>query len=148
MTRDEARNRINILTQELNDHNYLYYVLAEPKISDYEFDSLLKELEALEKEHPELRRPDSPTLRVGGEVTKEFATVKHRYPMLSLGNTYSFEELEEFDVRVRKGLGNEAFDYVCELKYDGVAIGLRYENGQLVQAVTRGDGEKGDDVTV
>ncbi|MFN8712607.1 MAG: NAD-dependent DNA ligase LigA [Bacteroidota bacterium] len=148
MTRDEARNRINILTQELNDHNYLYYVLAEPKISDYEFDLLLKELEALEKEHPELRRPDSPTLRVGGEVTKEFATVKHRYPMLSLGNTYNFEELEEFDARVRKGLGNEAFEYVCELKYDGVAIGLRYENGQLAQAVTRGDGEKGDDVTV
>lgn len=147
MTRDDARNRIHILTQELNDHNYLYYVLAEPVISDYEFDQLLKELEALEKEFPELRRPDSPTLRVGGEVTKEFVTVKHRYPMLSLGNTYSAEELEEFDARVRKGLGGEAFEYVCELKYDGVAIGLRYENGQLTQAVTRGDGEKGDDVT-
>lgn len=147
MTREQAQQRIHQLILELNEYNYKYYVLAEPVISDLEFDQLLKELEHLEKQYPDLQQPDSPTLRVGGEVTKAFNTVKHRYPMLSLGNTYSEEELEEFDARVRKGLGNEAFEYVCELKYDGVAIGLRYENGLLTQAVTRGDGEKGDEVT-
>lgn len=147
MTQEQARERIEKLSHELDEHNYRYYVLARPSISDFDFDKMLEELIALEKEFPALLRPDSPSQRVGGMVTKEFATVKHRYPMLSLGNTYNEEELTEFDERVRKGLGGEEAEYVCELKYDGVAIGMRYENGGLVQAVTRGDGVQGDDVT-
>lgn len=147
MTHEQAKHRIDQLSKELEEHNYRYYVLAEPKISDYEFDQLLKELEALEKTHPELRHPDSPTLRVGGDITKNFQTVKHKYPMLSLANTYSSEELEEFDARVQKLLGDDPYEYVCELKYDGVAIGITYKEGMLVQAVTRGDGVQGDDVT-
>lgn len=147
MTKDHARERIEQLSKELEEHNYRYYVLAEPTISDFEFDKLLEELQKLEKEHPEFLRPDSPSQRVGGQVTKEFVTVKHRYPMLSLGNTYSDEELADFDERVRKGLGGDEVEYVCELKYDGVALGIRYENGMLTQAVTRGDGVQGDDVT-
>jgi DNA ligase (NAD+) len=147
MTSNEARERIDQLCTELEKHNYLYYVQTAPIISDYEFDQLLNELTALEKAHPEFLRPDSPSQRVGGQITKEFETVKHRYPMLSLGNTYSAEELADFDERVRKGLAIDEVDYVCELKYDGVAIGLRYQNGLFVQAVTRGDGVQGDDVT-
>jgi len=147
MTREQAQERIDRLSKELEEHNYRYYVLAEPAISDFEFDHLLKELEDLEKQYPELRHPDSPTLRVGGQVTKEFQTVKHKYPMLSLSNTYSDEELEEFDTRVKKLLGDEPYEYVCELKYDGVAIGMTYKGGRLVQALTRGDGVQGDDVT-
>lgn len=148
MTREQAKLRIDQLSKELEEHNYRYYVQAEPTISDFAFDMLLKELEKLEKEYPEFRHVDSPTLRVGGQITKEFRTVKHRYPMLSLSNTYSDEELDEFDARIKKLLGDEPYEYVCELKYDGVAIGMHYKDGLFVQAVTRGDGEKGDDITV
>lgn len=139
--------RMQELAQELNEHNYRYYIQAEPSISDYEFDMLLKELEALEKKHPELTAPDSPTKRVGGEVTKKFRTVKHRVPMLSLDNTYNMEDLSDFDRRVRETLMEDSVEYTCELKIDGVAISLIYENGLLTQAVTRGDGTQGDDVT-
>ncbi|MES2627814.1 MAG: NAD-dependent DNA ligase LigA [Bacteroidota bacterium] len=138
--------RIAQLTEQLNEANHKYYVLSEPDMSDQEFDQLLKELETLENEHPELADPNSPTKRVGGDITKKFDTLKHKYPMLSLSNSYSLGEIEEFDARVRKAIGKEV-EYVCELKYDGVAIGITYENGKLVRAVTRGDGEKGEVVT-
>jgi DNA ligase (NAD+) len=147
MTSDQAKQRIEQLVSELNEHNYKYYVLAQPVISDYDFDMLLEELGKLEKQYPEFLSPESPSQRVGGQITKSFETVAHRYPMLSLGNTYSAEELADFDSRVSKGLGGDAVNYVCELKYDGVAIGIRYVNGILTQAVTRGDGVQGDDVT-
>lgn len=146
MVRKQAIARIQQLSEELNKHNYNYYVLSNPSISDYDFDQLLNELIDLEKQFPELISPNSPSQRVGGEVTKSFKTVQHKYPMLSLGNTYSEEELLEFDARTRKALGDEV-EYVCELKFDGLAIGLTYKNGQMVQAVTRGDGSKGDEVT-
>jgi DNA ligase (NAD+) len=142
----QAEIRINELVELLNTYNYNYYVLDKPTVSDFEFDILLQELNTLEKANPAFLRTDSPTQRVGGEIIKSFKQVKHRYPMLSLGNTYSEDELKEFDNRVRK-LIDADFEYVCELKYDGVAIGLTYENGILVQAVTRGDGIQGDDVT-
>jgi DNA ligase (NAD+) len=147
MNKEQVKKRIEELSREIDEHNHRYYILSEPEISDYEFDMLLEELIRLEKEYPEFLLPDSPSQRVGGGITKSFATVKHRYPMLSLGNTYSMEELADFDERVRKGLGGGESEYVCELKYDGVAIGLRYEDGKLTQAVTRGDGVQGDDVT-
>lgn len=147
MNKEQIHKRIEALSREIEEHNYRYYVLSEPSISDFDFDKLLEELIRLEKENPEFLFPDSPSQRVGGQVTKEFVTVKHRYPFLSLGNTYSEEEIGDFDERVRKGLGGEEAEYVCELKYDGLAIGLRYENGKLAQAVTRGDGVQGDDVT-
>lgn len=142
-----AEQQIQTLSEKLHYLNHRYYQDSVSEVSDFEFDKLLKELADLEKLHPEFVRPDSPTQRVGGTVSEKFKTVKHRYPMLSLGNTYSIEELEEFDQRVRKILGSEPFEYVCELKFDGVAISLRYEQGILVQAVTRGDGVQGDDVT-
>jgi DNA ligase (NAD+) len=145
MTRPEAKKRIAALSEEIERHNYKYYVESRPVISDYEFDMLLEELAALEKKYPDLASPESPTRRIGGEVTKEFPSVKHRYPMLSLGNTYSKEELEEFDGRVRKSIGDR-FAYVCELKFDGVAIGITYRRGVMAQALTRGDGVTGDDV--
>lgn len=141
-----AQERIEQLTQEINRHNYQYYMLDNPTISDYDFDQLLQELIDLEAAHPELRRPDSPTQRVGGEVTKRFESAEHLYPMQSLGNTYSQEDLAEFDHRVRELLATPP-TYVCELKYDGVAISLIYENGTLIRAVTRGDGTRGDVVT-
>lgn len=143
---ESVKHKIEQLSKEIEEHNYKYYVLAKPAISDYEFDKLLEELIQLEKQHPEYLSPNSPSQRVGGQITKEFKTVKHKTPFLSLGNTYSEEELRDFDDRVKKALGTEA-EYVCELKYDGVAIGLTYVDGILVQAVTRGDGERGDDVT-
>lgn len=143
---ESVKHKIEQLSKEIEEHNYNYYVLTKPAISDYEFDKLLEELIQLEKQHPEYLLPNSPSQRVGGQITKEFKTVKHKTPFLSLGNTYSEEELTDFDDRVKKALGTEA-EYVCELKYDGVAIGLTYINGTLVQAVTRGDGERGDDVT-
>jgi DNA ligase (NAD+) len=146
MNSADAKIKIERLTGEINRHNHLYYVMAEPAISDYEFDMLLEELMKLEEEYPELKASDSPSQRVGGTVTKEFETVPHRYPMLSLSNSYSEQEIVDFDKRVRKIVGNEV-TYVCELKYDGVAISLLYENGMLRRAVTRGDGSKGDDVT-
>ena len=147
MTIIEARQRIEQLTTEINQHNQRYYEAAAPVISDFEFDSLLQELQQLELKFPELATSDSPTQRVGGTITREFKTVQHLTPMLSLSNTYSEAEIKEFDQRVRKVTGDE-ITYICELKYDGVAIGLRYEQGVLVQAVTRGDGIRGDDVTV
>jgi len=146
MTHEEAAKRINLLTEEINLHNYRYYVLSSPLISDFDFDMLLEELSRLEKQFPDLASPDSPTRRVGGDITKEFVQVPHKYPMLSLSNTYTREEIAEFDERARKALG-EAPDYVCELKYDGVAIGLTYVQGRLEMALTRGDGTVGDDVT-
>jgi len=146
MTELEAKQRIAELSEELRQYNYNYYVLSKSLISDYEFDIKLKELEKLEEEFPKLKTPDSPTQRVGGEPTKDFKTVVHKYPMLSLSNSYSEQDILDFDERVRKVVGDNV-EYVCELKYDGVAIGLTYENGILTQAVTRGDGSQGDDVT-
>jgi DNA ligase (NAD+) len=140
------KQRIEALSKELKEHNYNYYMLSNPTISDYDFDMLLQELITLEKQYPEYLDANSPSQRVGGLITKEFASVKHKYPMMSLGNTYSEEELVDFDSRIRKIIEGD-FSYVCELKFDGVAIGLTYKNGVLVQAVTRGDGVQGDDVT-
>ena len=147
MTSEQARKEIQGLTEKINHHNELYYQENRSEITDLEFDQLLEKLHALEKEFPQLRQSDSPTQRVGGTITKEFATVYHKYPMLSLGNTYSQEELKEFDARVAKGLEGDAYEYFCELKFDGVSISLLYENGLLSKAVTRGDGVRGDDVT-
>jgi len=146
MTHKEAKNKIDKLVEAIQQHNYNYYVKSNPIISDYDFDILLKELEVLEKDFPELVRSDSPSLRVGGEPTKNFASVTHAFPMLSLSNTYSESEINDFDARVRKVIGDDV-EYVCELKYDGLSIGLIYNNGVMVQAVTRGDGVQGDDVT-
>jgi len=146
MNKEEAQIQIYQLVKELNDHNYRYYVLAEPVVSDYEFDMLLEKLNALEKEYPEFILPDSPTQRVGGTVTSEFASARHTYPMLSLSNTYSESELRDFDDRVHKLL-DAKYEYICELKFDGLSISLTYENGLLTRALTRGDGERGDDVT-
>ncbi len=147
MPASESKNRIDELTDQLNRLNYLYYQESTSEVSDYEFDQLLLELSHLESIHPEFKREDSPTQRVGGSITKSFDTVYHKYPMLSLGNTYSKEDLANFDQRVTKGLGTDDYEYFCELKFDGVAISLLYHDGVLKQAVTRGDGEKGDDVT-
>jgi DNA ligase (NAD+) len=146
MTPELAQKRIAQLTKELSEHNYKYYVLSQPSISDTEFDFLLKELEQLEADFPQFADPNSPTQKVGGDITKEFETVQHKYRMMSLGNTYSEDELKDFDGRVRKAIGDN-FKYVCELKFDGLAISLLYKNGELVRAVTRGDGVQGDDVT-
>lgn len=134
------------LVKELNQHTYNYYVLAMPTIADYEFDKKLETLAKLEKEHPQFADPNSPTQRVGGDLTKNFITVKHKWPMLSLGNTYNEQDLRDFDDRIRKAIGDD-FQYVCELKFDGLSISLSYEHNQLVRAVTRGDGTQGDDVT-
>lgn len=143
---NDIQQEIARLSEEINRHNYYYYMLDDPKISDYDFDQLLQRLIELERQYPEYVRPDSPTQRVGGTVTKQFESVAHLYPMLSLGNTYSEADLLEFDTRVR-GLLNGPVEYVCELKYDGVAISLIYEHGILSRAVTRGDGTRGDVVT-
>ena len=139
------RRRIEELREQLNRHNYKYYVENAPEISDFEFDALMHELLRLEREHPEYADPNSPTVRVGSDLTAEFETVKHRFPMLSLGNTYSLEELHEFIGRIEREAGTA--EYVCELKFDGTAISLTYEHGRLLRAVTRGDGTQGDDVT-
>lgn len=147
MEREEARERIGRLSEEIRRHNYNYYVLSQPLISDYAFDMLLEELIRLEQQFPDLVEPDSPSLQVGGDITKNFVQVPHKYPMLSLGNTYSEEEIREFEARIHKITGDDV-EYVCELKFDGVAIGLTYVNGRLERAVTRGDGVAGDDVTV
>ncbi|HYK77559.1 MAG TPA: NAD-dependent DNA ligase LigA [Daejeonella sp.] len=142
----EIQERMDALVEELNQHNYRYYVLAHPAISDYEFDKKLTELAELERQYPEFLNPDSPTQKVGGQITKEFQTVKHKWPMLSLGNTYNEQDLKDFDERVRKAIGDN-FEYVCELKFDGLSISLTYEDGKLIRAVTRGDGTQGDEVT-
>ncbi|MHA4894712.1 NAD-dependent DNA ligase LigA [Pedobacter sp. PWIIR3] len=142
----DIKDKMDELVKELNQHTYNYYVLAMPTIADYEFDKKLEALQKLELEHPDLADPNSPTQKVGGDITKSFVTVNHRWPMLSLGNTYSEQDLRDFDERVRKTIG-EDFEYVCELKFDGLSISLTYENDKLIRAVTRGDGSKGDDVT-
>jgi DNA ligase (NAD+) len=146
MTKEEARQRIAALSDELERHNYNYYILAKPTISDYEFDMKLEELARLEREFPEFLLPTSPTQRVGGGITKEFQSVRHRYPMLSLSNSYSKEDIEDFINRIKKSVDEEV-EFCCELKFDGLSISLQYENGVLVRAVTRGDGMQGDDVT-
>ena len=143
----DPQNRILQLRDELNRHNYNYYVLNAPEISDIEFDRLLHELEDLEKEHPEMEDPLSPTRRVGSDLTEGFEQVAHIHPMLSLANTYSIEEVDDWFARVRTAIEGEKFNIVGEMKFDGTSISLIYENGKLVRAVTRGDGEKGDDVT-
>ncbi len=144
---DHIAQKIHALRAALREHNYKYYVLAEPSISDLEFDQQLKALQDLEQAYPEAYDPDSPTQKVGGEINKQFATFEHEFPMLSLGNTYSEAELLEFDKRIQKQLGHTNYQYVCELKFDGLSISLHYDNGQLIRAVTRGDGVKGDVVT-
>ena len=145
MSRD-IQEKIAQLTQELNEYNYQYYVLANSVISDYDFDIKLKELETLEKQFPEYKDPNSPTAKIGGDITSKFETARHRWPMLSLSNTYNEQELRDFDERVQKAIGTQV-QYVCELKFDGLSISLTYEHGKLAKAVTRGDGIQGDIVT-
>lgn len=144
---EPARKRIDELSRQIEQYNHEYYMNDRSLVSDYEFDVLLRELIDLERQYPELAKPNSPTRRVGGEVNRNFRQVAHRFPMLSLGNTYSIAEIEEFEARTRRLLEGQVFSYTCELKYDGVAIGLTYRHGQLVQAVTRGNGSVGDDIT-
>lgn len=141
------QQKIEELRRELREHNYNYYVLDNPTISDYDFDIKLKELQSLEAQHPEFYDPTSPTLRVGGMVTKNFETVVHHHRMYSLDNSYSKEDLEDWEKRIQRILGDAQVEFTCELKYDGASISLTYENGKLVQALTRGDGFQGDDVT-
>ena len=144
----DIKKKIDKLRADLREHNYNYYVLSQPQISDYDYDMLIKELSKLEEQHPEFADKNSPTVRVGDDRNLQFEQAKHKYPMLSLGNTYNIEELIEFDARIKKIIGDEnKFRYVCELKYDGTAISLTYKNGKLVQAVTRGNGTEGDIVT-
>ncbi len=154
MTSAQAQQKILQLSKELETHNHNYYVLDNATISDFEFDKLLEELISLEKQFPELLSASSPSQRVGGQITKTFNTVKHQYAMLSLSNSYSVEDMIDFDRKVREGLGyqsdqlfNDQIEYVCELKFDGLSISLIYEDGKLVQAITRGDGVQGDEVT-
>jgi DNA ligase (NAD+) len=144
---ENLQKRIKKLRDQIRKHDYLYYVLNQPEISDRQYDKLFAELKDLEQAHPELITPDSPTQRVSGQPLEGFAAVRHAIPMLSMDNTYSADELRAFDERIRKQLGGEDYDYVVELKFDGLAVSLRYENGRLVTAATRGDGEVGDDVT-
>ncbi len=146
MNREEARQRITELSKELEEHNYNYYVLAQPTISDFDFDMKMKELEKLETDFPEFFDPNSPTQRVGSDINKEFEQAEHRYSMLSLANAYSESEVKDFDARIRKIIETD-FEYVCELKFDGSSISITYENGKLSRAVTRGDGTRGDIVT-
>lgn len=147
MNKSEAKERVKRLRREINEHNHRYYVLNEPAISDFEFDLLLNELDTLEKKFPDLATDDSPTRRVGSDLVKEFEQYEHKYPMLSLGNTYSEQELRDFDSRVKK-IVSDNVEYVCELKFDGASISLTYNNGKLTRALTRGDGSVGDDVTL
>ena len=144
----DIREKINELREVLHEHNYLYYVKDAPKISDFKFDQMLNTLLELERQYPQFYDPNSPTQRVGGGVTKNFKTQVHRYPMYSLSNTYSKEELLQWVSRVEKALGDEKFEFTCELKYDGVSISLTYERGKFLRGVTRGDGDQGDDVSV
>ena len=146
MTPEQAKQRIEELREILHQHNYNYYVKSEPKISDFQYDQLLNELQELEASFPQFGNENSPTNRVGSDLNIEFQSFEHKYPMLSLGNTYSREELADFDERVRKITGDEIC-YFCELKYDGVAVSLSYSKGSFMQALTRGDGTRGDDVS-
>lgn len=141
-----VKEQIEQLEKEINQHNYNYYVMSNPTISDFEFDMLLKQLQELEEKYPEYANENSPTKRVGGDITKNFETVRHRFPMLSLSNSYSKEEIIDFENRIKKLIDGEV-TYICELKYDGVAISITYKEGQLFQAITRGDGTQGEDVT-
>lgn len=147
MTPNEAQKEIEALREELNHHNFLYYIKDTPEISDYDFDQKLAHLQKLEAEYPQFADPYSPSKRVGGDITKDFPTRKHKYPMLSLSNTYSREELEDYLKRTQKSLPEEDLEFICELKYDGAAISIRYQDGKLMQALTRGDGSQGDDIT-
>ncbi len=147
MTPDQAKDRIETLRREINRHNHSYYVLNRPTVSDRDFDMMLKELESLEKGFPEFQDPDSPTMRVGSDLTKEFTHVVHARPMMSLSNTYSIGEVDEWFERVDKALGGESFEVVGEMKFDGTSISITYKGGRMVRAVTRGDGTQGDDVT-
>jgi len=135
------------LVDQINHYNHAYYQLNESLISDEAFDKLLAELQKLEFENPLFALPDSPTKRVGGTVTKNFQSVNHQFPMLSLGNTYNESDLRDFDERIQKALENESYEYICELKFDGVALSFWYEDGKLIKGVTRGDGTRGDDIT-
>ena len=141
------QEQINQLTDKLNELNFQYYQNSISEVSDFEFDKLLVQLRDLENQYPDLMREDSPTHRVGGTISKEFESVTHKFPMLSLGNTYNAKDLADFDERVRKGLGEANYEYICELKFDGVALSMWYENGNLARGVTRGDGVRGDDIT-
>ncbi len=146
MNKQEAQLEISRLTKALNHHNYLYYVESNPEISDYEFDQMLKQLQDLEQQFPDLADDNSPTKRVGGDITKKFESVKHRFPMLSLSNSYSQEEVIDWVERIKKTIDSK-LEFVCELKYDGVAIGIQYINGSFFRALTRGDGVSGEDIT-
>ena len=143
----DVKQQIEKLRADLHRHNYNYYVLNAPEISDMEFDGLMRQLQELEVEYPEFADSNSPTQRVGSDLNNEFVQVAHKYPMLSLSNTYNKQEVAEFYERVSAGLEGEAFEICCEMKYDGLSISLIYEEGRLVRAVTRGDGVHGDDVT-
>lgn len=143
---ESIQQKIEALREELHQHNYNYYILDEPSISDFEFDALLKELQELEAQHPEFHDPNSPTLRVGGGITKNFQTISHEFRMYSLDNSYDFDDLEDWEKRISKTI-EEPVEFVCELKYDGASISILYENGQISQAVTRGDGFQGDEIT-
>jgi len=147
MDLESIKEKIAHLTKQLDNCNYEYYVLSQPSISDFEYDALMRELIDLEKKYPQFKTEHSPTQRVGSDINQNFKQVKHQYPMLSLGNTYSFEDLDDFDERIKKILLDEPYQYCCELKYDGTSISLVYENGLLIRAATRGDGVQGDDVT-
>src|SRR5687767_13713445 len=147
MTPQEAKKEIEQLTEKINYHNDLYYEKSRTQISDLEFDKLMEKLIELVNQFPQFKDPNSPSQRVGGTITKEFATVYHKYPMLSLSNTYSEKELLDFDVRVAKGLEGDKYQYFCELKFDGVSISLTYEGGRLTRGVIRGDSVRGADVT-
>ena len=145
---EEIQKKISQLSNKLNEHNHLYYIEDAPVITDFKFDQMLSELQDLEKQYPQFKDPNSPTQRVGGGVTKFFDTIEHRYPMYSLSNTYSKDELVQWETRIRKILGVDTeICYTCELKFDGASISLTYENGALVQALTRGDGVQGDAIT-
>ena len=143
----DEKQRIEQLRRELHEHNHRYYVENQPSISDYDFDQLMHELQELEARHPEMADPNSPTQRVGSDLQTEFRQVAHKYPMLSLANTYSEQDVRDWYDSVSRGLAGEPFEVCCEMKYDGLSISLTYVDGRLVQAVTRGDGVQGDDVT-
>ncbi|TDE16202.1 NAD-dependent DNA ligase LigA [Dyadobacter psychrotolerans] len=143
----DPEKQIDDLSRKIDHYNFRYYQDSVSEISDYDFDQLLKQLKDLEDKHPEFKKSDSPTQRVGGTITKNFATVYHRYPMLSLDNTYNEQELRNFDDRVKRGLDGEEYEYICELKFDGISLSFTYEDGVLVRGITRGDGSRGDDIT-
>ncbi len=145
---NELEKKINKLRHDIHDHNHNYYILDNPTISDYDFDQKLQELINLESLHPEFYDPNSPSQRIGGGVTKLFNTTSHKFPMYSLDNTYSKEEIEKWAKRLQKSLLNKSFSYTCELKYDGASVNLTYQNGIFVSGVTRGDGNQGDDITL